>query len=162
LREATKELTFPISDKDQELIDKMVAYIDESCNNPEKCKIDPGIAIAAPQVGLDKNVIYINFVKDGTKYTYLIANPKIASESMVNSYLSGGEGCLSVKNKHQGVVKRKYKIVVNAYDLINKENIVIEAKDFFSICLQHEMDHLKGILYYDRINQSNPFYVDSS
>jgi peptide deformylase len=90
----------------------------------------------------------------------LLANPKIKSYSQSKCFLSGGEGCLSVKKKHDGIVPRRSKVIVEAYDLINNKQIEIIAEDFLAINLQHEIDHLNGILYYDHINKSNPYFVD--
>jgi peptide deformylase len=91
----------------------------------------------------------------------LIANPKIVGESIVNSYLKSGEGCLSVEQDHPGVVKRKSKIIVKALNLLdNNREVVIEAEGILSICLQHEIDHLYGILYYDHIKKDDPFFAE--
>ena len=151
-----------IQPNEKKLIDLMVKYIDISYNNKAvKYGINPGIAIASNQVGLLKKVIYIHFKYNENEYKYLLANPKIVSHSLGICYLSDGEGCLSVKVKHYGIVPRYQKIVVNAYDLINKKQIIINAENLLSICLQHEIDHLSGIIYYDHINKNNPNYVKS-
>jgi peptide deformylase len=135
----------------------MIAYIDESFDENSKAKIRRGIAIAAEQVGLDKSVIYIHFNVDDKEVKYLLGNPKIISTSLTNSYLPLGEGCLSVDDEHPGIVKRKSRIVVKAIDLLdNNKDVTIEAAGMLAICLQHEIDHLSGILYYDRINKSDP------
>ncbi|WP_304424492.1 peptide deformylase, partial [Faecalibaculum rodentium] len=49
---------------------------------------------------------------------------------------------------------------VRAYDLLQDANVVIAAEGFLAICLQHEIDHLSGILYYDRIDKENPMKED--
>jgi peptide deformylase len=48
---------------------------------------------------------------------------------------------------------------VSAFDMINNKDIEIVAEDMLSVNLQHEIDHLDGILYYDKINKINPFFV---
>jgi peptide deformylase len=53
-------------------------------------------------------------------------------------------------------VKRRNKIVVSAYDLLNHQQTTVEAEGILSICMQHEIDHLSGILYYDRISKDHP------
>ncbi len=149
-----------IKPEEQNLIDQMVKYIDISYNNEaNKYGISSGIAIASNQVGLLKKVIYIHFKFNENEYKYLLANPKIISHSYGICYLSNGEGCLSVIDKHEGIVPRYQKVIVNAYDLINKKTITINAEGLLSICLQHEIDHLSGILYYDHINKENPNYA---
>jgi peptide deformylase len=75
------------------------------------------------------------------------------------SYLQEGEACLSVKKKVQGIVPRRTKIKVHAYDMLNEKEIELIAENFLAINLQHEIDHLNGILYYDHINKENPFYI---
>jgi peptide deformylase len=160
LRNATVDLTFPVSEKDQELIDRMVSYIDACYSkNNKKYDIRAGIALAGPQVGLFKKVIYLHFDFNKQEHKYLIANPKIIAESMVCAYIADGEGCLSVDQDYEGVVKRKNRIIVQAYDLNSQKNVTINAEGLLAICLQHEIDHLNGILYYDRINKNQPLNI---
>ena len=86
-----------------------------------------------------------------------LINPRIISESVKQVYLSGGEGCLSVDNEHQGYVYRKYKILVKAYDVKQQKETVITARGYEAIVLQHEIDHLNGVLFYDHIDKKDPF-----
>jgi peptide deformylase len=138
----------------------MQSYVDACYNQQdEQYHIRGGIALAGPQVGLMKKVIYIHFKEGEKEHKYLIANPKMISESVVYAYLHDGEGCLSVNSEHPGIVKRRNRIIVVAYDLLNKQNITIDAQGYLAICLQHEMDHLNGVLYYDRINAQSPTSV---
>lgn len=62
---------------------------------------------------------------------FALVNPKIISESVQNSYLENGEGCLSVKEEHQGYSYRHARIKVRAYDLLRDESIVISASGFW-------------------------------
>jgi peptide deformylase len=158
MRLKTHELELPVSAADQKLIDRMVEYIDESFDGSNQ-DIRPGIAIAGNQVGLEKNVIYIHFFDGRDEHKYLLANPKITSYSAQFSCLTQGEGCLSVEQMHEGIVKRHYAIVVKAYDLLNKKEIEIHARDILSICMQHEIDHLFGKFYYDHIDKKNPMFI---
>lgn len=162
LRSNTKPLVLPLSSQDQEYINKMINYIDACYNNEaEVFGIKEGMAVAANQVGYDKSVIYVHFDDvDSKEQKYLLANPKIVSHSIIKSYLSTGEGCLSVNDEHQGYVPRYKKIKVKAFDLFSNQDIEIVADGLFSICLQHEIDHLSGILYYDHINQDDPYYTE--
>lgn len=161
LRERSSNLDVNnIKPEEQKLIDLMIKYIDIAYNDEaEKYGINSGIAIAGNQVGLLKKVIYIHFEFNQVEYKYLLANPKIVSHSYGICYLSDGEGCLSVLKKHHGIVPRYQKIIVEAFDLINKKQIKINAECLLSVCLQHEIDHLSGILYYDHINKANPDFV---
>ena len=88
-----------------------------------------------------------------------MVNPKIVVNSIKKTYLEGGEGCLSVDEEHRGYVYRDFKIVVKAYnDLTGKEEH-ITARGYDAIVLQHEIDHLDGILFYDRIDKNDPFKI---
>jgi peptide deformylase len=102
----------------------------------------------------------MHLTSDGVERQLLIANPEIVSYSKQVAYLSSGEGCLSTLKVHDGIVPRKSKIVVEAIDLLadinGQKKITIEADGLFGICLQHEIDHLSGIMFYDHINKTNP------
>ncbi|MGL4948411.1 MAG: peptide deformylase [Mycoplasma sp.] len=150
-----------ITDNDEKIIHQMMAYVDASYDGTaEENGIRPGIAIAAPQMGLLKKIIYIHF-EDGTKeYKYLLANPEIKAKSQLYSFIENGEGCLSVPKDVKGNIPRNYKIIVKAFDLLNGKEIEISAVELLSICLQHEIDHLDGILYTDRIDPKNPMHID--
>ena len=73
--------------------------------------------------------------------------------------LDAGEGCLSVKKDVPGYVYRHYKITVKAYDVIENREITIKARGLLSIILQHEIDHLNGLLYTDHINKDDPYLI---
>ena len=150
-----------ITNDDNEYINKMVSYIDTCFNNQsQKYNIKAGIAIAAPQVGFNKRVIYINFNDEQGHHQYLLANPEIVARSEAKSFIHNGEGCLSVKNDIECNIPRNYKIIVEAYDLLTNQNISIIATELLSICLQHEIDHLDGILYTDHIDKQKPKYIN--
>ena len=158
LRQKVEQLDVDhISSSDQELIDGMMEYIDACFNDKEEeYGIRAGIALAGPQVGLMKQVIYIHFQENDVEHKYLLANPKIVSHSLVMAGIGEGEGCLSVDDKHNGFVPRYKRVIVEAYDLLNKKPIKIDNETILSLCLQHEIDHLNGILYYDHINKKDP------
>ena len=146
-----------ISSEEQELIDQMMKYIDICFQDKEEeYGIRPGIALAGPQVGLMKQVIYIHFKEGETEHKYLLANPQIVSHSMQIVCLQKGEGCLSVNEEHLGLVPRYKRVIVEAYDLLNNKPVKIDNDTVLSVCLQHEIDHLNGVLYYDHINKKDP------
>lgn len=104
-----------------------------------------GVGLAAPQVGILKRVIVIdNRDEENGKRFYMI-NPEIIEKEGVEV---GMEGCLSVPGK-QGTVERSKDIKVKYNDLSGEEKI-LEAEDFLARILQHEIDHLDGILYTDK------------
>lgn len=150
-----------LDQNDNEYINKMVSYIDACYDGKDnQFGIKSGIAIAAPQVGFDKRVIYLNFNEGNYHHQYLLVNPEIVATSQAKSFIHNGEGCLSVKKDVVCNIPRNYKIIVEAYDLIKQEYVSIQATELLSICLQHEIDHLDGILYTDRINIDKPKYID--
>ncbi len=158
-----QDVIFPLSDDDQTLVEKMISYIDACYNQQDKqYNINPGIAIAANQVGLDKKIIYVHF-NDGKEHKYLLANPKIIAHSIGKCYLKTGEGCLSVRQKIKGHVSRFNKIKVQAIDMLNNnQSIIINAEALLSICLQHEIDHLFGILFYQQIDKKKKYLDNDS
>ena len=74
------------------------------------------------------------------------------------AYLQGGEGCLSVDEQIDGYVVRYARITIRAYDMDGNE-LKLRLKGYPAIVLQHEIDHLNGIMFYDHINQDNPFTI---
>jgi len=101
-----------------------------------------GIGLAAPQVGQSIRLIVINTAGGALP----LFNPRIIKKSWRKEIEE--EGCLSVP-KTWGDVKRHYKITVTALDT-KGEKITFEAKGLFARVLQHEIDHLDGILFIDK------------
>lgn len=149
------------SEEDIKNIQKMVSYIEASFENKaNEYNIKPGIAITANQIGWNKSVVYIHFIDEfNQEQQLLIANPKIVKESENNAYIEYGEGCLSVREDISGFVIRKEWVDLEGFDLLNQKPIHIRAKNYFGMCVQHELDHINGKLYYDRINKKQPNHV---
>lgn len=101
-----------------------------------------GVGLAAPQVGILKRVIVIDD-REGNKLE--MVNPVIKEMDGEEVQI---EGCLSLPHK-QGSVKRATHIIVDYYDKDNNKK-TLETRDFFARIIQHEIDHLNGILYSDR------------
>lgn len=100
-----------------------------------------GVGLAAPQVGVLKQVVVIDVSEDGTEPMILI-NPEIIETS---GEQTGYEGCLSVPGK-SGIVTRANYCKVKAYNE-DMEEITVEGEALLARALQHEIDHLKGELY---------------
>ena len=66
----------------------------------------------------------------------------------------------NTEKKDTDIKKRYYKIKVKAYNLLTDREEIISLKGYPAIVMQHEMDHLYGILYFDHINKANPWYID--
>ena len=123
--------------KFDERIEKLVRNMIETLNEED------GVGLAAPQVGISKRVIIAYDEENDTIYE--LVNPVIIESE--GSAL-GKEGCLSVPGKI-GSVKRFTRIVVEGKNAKGND-IRIEAKDMFARILQHEIDHLNGILFIDK------------
>ena len=104
-----------------------------------------GVGLAAPQVGILKRVIVIDNRDEENGKRFYMRNPEIIEKEGVEV---GMEGCLSVPGK-QGTVERSKDIKVRYNDLSGEEK-TLEAEDFLARILQHEIDHLDGILYTDK------------
>lgn len=129
--------------------------------NPEMSEqhsLRPGVGLAAPQIGLDKRMlaIYVADEDGDPEYDYMLINPKVKSHSVTETYLPNGEGCLSVDEEIEGIVQRKKRIRLTA-ETIDGGKIEIKAKGFLAVILQHELDHLDGVMFYDHIDADAPF-----
>ncbi len=110
----------------------------------------PGVGLAAIQVGIDKQIIiYDELLRNEDKRAMkVLINPKIiASEG---TFLSEKEGCLSVPD-FRADVRRSAAVLVEGVDQDGKP-MRIERDDFLAVVLQHEIDHLNGTLFIDRIS----------
>lgn len=159
MHQKNEDLTFPLNEKDIEIISKMLSYVDASYNGLDKeYKIKPGIGIAANQLGYTKKIIYIHLDdENGVEQKYLLANPKLIKSSSRKMCLSTGEGCLSVKKDHKGLSVRNAVVYVSAIDIFTQKEIEIRATGILSACLQHEIDHTNNLFYYHRIDTMNPY-----
>lgn len=87
-------------------------------------------------------------------------NPKIISHSVQNSCLSEGEGCLSVDREVPGYVVRHTRITLQYFDTEGNEH-KLRLKNYAAIVVQHEIDHINGIMFYDHINPDDPYKVEN-
>ncbi len=108
----------------------------------------PGVGLAAPQVGALKQVIVLN-PHDERKLTKPMAliNPELVA---ADGHIVEEEGCLCIPDLREGVPRFK-RVVVKAYDR-NEKEVVLEASDLLARILQHEIDHLNGVLFIDRLS----------
>jgi peptide deformylase len=109
----------------------------------------PGIGLAAPQVGVLKRVIVIDTVRaDEERDPLCLANPEVIARS--EDLKPWDEGCLSLP-EHYAEVVRPAQVTVRYLDR-NNERQEIEADGVLAVCLQHEMDHLDGVLFVDHVS----------
>lgn len=145
----------PLTLEDQTFLTKMFQYVEDS-QNPQlrkKFQLRGAVGLAANQMGVSKRLIVV--IAEGHRYA--MANPKLMSNSTRKAYLLSGEGCLSVDECYKGYVVRSYQVTVTGYDLLQNREITVTLKGYPAIVMQHELDHLEGRLFYQRINQENPF-----
>ncbi|MBR4118769.1 MAG: peptide deformylase [Bacteroidales bacterium] len=113
--------------------------------NPE----NEGVGIAAPQVGVSKQLIAVQRIdKEGEPFEFYV-NPKIVS--FLGDKKTGGEGCLSVPGL-KGLVDRYQEIVIEYNDIEDFKIKSDTIEGFTAVIFQHEIDHLNGILYIDKAN----------
>jgi peptide deformylase len=131
---------------DDPLLDKLSARMLLTVNDPEHA----GVGIAGPQVGVNKNVIWVQRLDKKDEPFEFYINPKIIWRSKLTRV--GAEGCLSIPDLRQDV-KRSYAIKLQHIDRKGevKEELV---EGFTAVIFQHEVDHLYGILFPDRIEES--------
>jgi peptide deformylase len=110
----------------------------------------PGVGLAAPQVGISKRVIVVEFGDEEDENVppslYVLVNPEIMRYSP--EMVEGVEGCLSIPHL-VGAVERPEEITVKGLNRHGKP-VKIKAKGWLARIFQHEMDHLEGILFVDR------------
>jgi len=138
LSQATSALD-NIDGKVQEMIDGMASTMYEA----------PGIGLAAIQVGWDRSVLIYDIApRDETRELNVLVNPKIITQE--GQILSENEGCLSVPDFRADVKRSEY-ITVEGHDREGNP-IRLDAEGILAIVLQHEIDHLNGTLFIERIS----------
>ncbi len=170
LREKAKKVSLPLSIEDEKLIADMIQYVRDSRNEElaEKYNYQASVGLAAPQLGILKRIFVVSvddYDDDGNPINtteYAFVNPVLKSYSQQLGALEGGEGCLSVRNPHPGYVNRPYRIKINGYDALTKQDVSIRVQGYLATVIQHELDHLNGILFYDRINKEDPWLKDEN
>ena len=106
-----------------------------------------GIGLAGPQVGVTKRIFVIEISEEGIKQTFV--NPEIIETSVETGMYN--EGCLSLPGlEHE--IERPLKVSVCAQDIEGKP-FTVNAEGLFARAIQHENDHLNGILYIDHLDQ---------
>jgi peptide deformylase len=160
LRKRAQVVPIPLNSEDKSILLAMLEYVELSQDKDyaEKYQIREGVGLAAPQIGISKRLTAISYGDEEHKIRYALVNPVITRSSLKKTAISTGEGCLSIKDSFPGYVYRPSKITVKAFDLLQDKDIIIQADGFDAIVLQHEIDHLNGVLFYDYINKENPFF----
>lgn len=159
LRLISKEVTFPLSNEDKKSIKEAMEYLKYSQIEKYAKKYDlrAGWGMSAIQIGIAKRwFVIVEEQEDGTFKNYFFANPKIISNSTEKIYVEQGEGCLSVNREVPGIIPRYARVTIQAQD-IDGNTFKLRLREDLAICVQHEIDHLNGILFIDRIDKKNPY-----
>lgn len=159
LRQKSTDVTFPLDDNLKQLIDDSLTYLEMSQMDEymEKYDLRAGMGLSFVQIGVLKRIFVISEeLEDGTFKRYTLINPKVISKSEELIYVGEGEGCLSVNRPVDGIVPRHARITVEAYD-VDGNKFTIRVREDIAVAFQHELDHLDGILFIDRIDKKNPF-----
>ncbi|CAN7153605.1 peptide deformylase [Rhizobium rhizogenes] len=110
----------------------------------------PGIGLAAVQIGVARRMLVIDVAREGEdKQPLVFINPEVVASSDERSVYE--EGCLSIPD-YYAEVERPARVTVKHIDRDGKEQ-VIEADGLLATCLQHEIDHLNGVLFIDHISR---------
>ena len=131
-----------VDEKIKELIQDMI----------ETMHAEDGVGLAAPQVGILKRVVVIDLYDEHGPY--VLINPEIIKEKGEQEV---DEGCLSFPNKFAKII-RPAEIVVRALDMDGKE-YKLKGRDLLAQAISHEIDHLNGILFVDKIIPGTMEYV---
>lgn len=131
-----------VTDRDQavvrDLIPRMFAAMYDA----------PGIGLAAPQVGIGLRLAVVDLMVDEKPAPIVLINPEIIAVS--DTLATREEGCLSLPNQYADLT-RPAKVKVKYFDQAGVKR-EIEAEGLLAACLQHELDHLDGILFVDHIS----------
>ena len=166
LRAVCDEVPVSLTAEDIQLGKDMLEFLHNS-QDPEmaeKYELRGGVGLAAPQLDIKKRIIALlvpsnNPEKPEPILKTVMYNPKIVSHSVQDACLADGEGCLSVDREVPGYVVRHARVTVTYTDM-NGETQKIRLKNYPAIVVQHEIDHLNGVMFYDHINAKNPFSLD--
>jgi peptide deformylase len=108
----------------------------------------PGIGLAAPQVGLGLRFALIDLSEGDVRDPMILINPEIIEES--ETLASREEGCLSLPNQYAEVIRPE--AIRMRYRTLDGTTEECEASDLLATCIQHELDHLDGVLFVDHLS----------
>ena len=157
-----KDVEIPLNDEDKNTLKLMMEFIENSIDPEisEEYELRPGVGLAAPQINISKKIIAVLTMdeKNEKEHRYLLVNPKIISHSVKKTYIDSGEGCLSVDREVTGIVPRHQKITIRSYfydkDTEELTKGTIKLKGYVGVVIQHEIDHINGILFVDKLVDS--------
>ena len=140
LKQVSKPIVGPVTDEHRALMDDMLETMYDA----------PGIGLAAVQIGVPLRIIVMDIAgKDDERRPLYFVNPEIvwASEELK----SWEEGCLSVPEIYDDV-ERPARVKIKYLDY-NGACVEEDCEDLFAVCIQHEMDHLQGVVFLDHLSR---------
>ena len=159
LREKSKEVIFPLTDKQRKTVKDIIEFLTNSQipELAEKYDLRPGMGLTPVQIGIpERYIVVVHEYDDGKFDNYVIFNPKLVSNSEEIIYVGEGEGCLSVNRDVCGIVPRFARVTLEGYDE-DGNKIRVRGREELAVAFQHELDHLEGILFVDKIDPKDPF-----
>ena len=155
----SKDVTLPLPQEDIDRINDMMDYLEMSQikETEEYYHLRAGMGLAYPQLGILKRIFVIVYeVEEGKFDKYVVVNPKVKSSSEELVYIAEGEGCLSINRPTEGIVPRHARITIEGFNEYG-EPFTLRVREELAVAFQHELDHLDGILFTDKIDKKNPF-----
>lgn len=159
LHQISKEAVFPLDKETKQKIEDCLVYLEMSQNEEyaKKYNLRAGMGLSFCQIGDMRRIFVVSEdYGNGEFGRYIIINPKVISHSEELVYVGEGEGCLSINRETCGIVPRYARIKIRAYDEFGEE-FEMRVREDIAIAFQHELDHLDGILFTDKIDPKNPF-----
>ncbi len=164
LKTPSHPVDMPLDDLTKETLKAMREFLIASQDDTLRAEYElrAGVGLAAPQINIMKRMLAI-YSSDETGedwHDYLMINPRIMSHSVKETYIPTGEGCLSIDREVEGVVPRHHKVTVKTWLYDSMDDTVKEATlrltGFLAVVFQHELDHLDGILFPEKIKPAPP------
>jgi len=159
IRKPSQPVEFPLSSENKQILHDLKEYVLNSIDEElaQTYHLRPSVGIAAPQVNILKQLSVIAaYDEHGEYFECELINPRIIRHSAFLCYLPYGEGCLSVNRAVPGIVPRYESITIRNHDY-DGNPYTVSYTGYAAIVVQHEIDHLHGILFMDHINETDPF-----
>jgi len=156
LRKKSVEVSLPLSDEVKKIAEELISYIDLS--QDKNNDIRAGVGLSAIQMNKPLRMFYVNMKQnDEDGIRDVIINPTLIGESKMWAALKNGEGCLSVDEDYEeeGLVHRKNRVIVKGYSYFESKEKTWDVSGYTAIVFQHELDHLDGKLFIDRVNKED-------
>ena len=156
LNQKSQEVILPLSEEDKTLLNEMFAFVKESQKivypgeklSKDDPRNNPAVGLAAPQVGVLKRMFVVRINLSNLKLLLKMVNPKIIITDKKPYFVPHGEGCLSEPDI-QVMVPRAKRILLTGFDAISNKVINMTLEGYAAAVVQHEVDHLNGVLLHD-------------